>query len=72
MPELTLEALAARLQALEQEVAEQKRAAAPGRVKDWRRVAGLFTGSEFMKEVDAAGAAIREAEREAARDGAVQ
>jgi len=59
MAELTLESLAARVQALEAEVAEQKR-----QKKDWRRVVGMFSGSEFMQEVDAEGAAIRQAERD--------
>ncbi len=65
MPELTLEALAKRLEAVEKELAELKR---PAGEKDWRRVAGMFTGSEFMKQVDAEGQAIREAERKAARE----
>lgn len=65
MTELTLEALAKRIEALEQKRAEQ---ATPqlSKKKDWRRVAGMFTGSEFMKQVDAEGQAIREAERKAA------
>jgi hypothetical protein len=66
MPELTLEALAARVEALEKELAELKQ---PARKKDWRRVAGMFTDSEFMKQVDAEAEAIREAERKAAREG---
>jgi len=68
MAELTLESLAERVAALERELAEQKALNGP-RKKDWRRVAGMFTGSEFSKEVDAAGQAIREAERKAAREG---
>jgi hypothetical protein len=66
MTELTLESLAQRVAALEKDLAEQK-AKADGK-KDWRRVAGMFTGSEFMKQVDAEGQAIREAERKAARE----
>jgi hypothetical protein len=31
---------------------------------DWRRMIGMFTGSDFMKRVDAAGQAIRKKERE--------
>ena len=69
MPELTLEALAARLEAVERELAEQKAAAAPARKKDWRRTIGMFAESEFMKQVDAECAAMREAERAAAREG---
>ncbi|MFO0806181.1 MAG: hypothetical protein U0791_24020 [Gemmataceae bacterium] len=66
MSDVTLESLAQRVAAIEQVLAEQKANAAP--IKDWRRVAGMFTGSEFMKQVDAEGQAIREAERKAARE----
>ena len=69
MAELTPEAFAAmeqRLAAVEKQLAALT-ATKPPRKKDWRRVAGMFTGSEFMKDVDAEGAAIREAERQAAR-----
>ena len=34
---------------------------------DWRRTVGMFTGSDFMKRVDAAGQAIREKDRERAK-----
>lgn len=37
--------------------------------KDWRSAVGMFTGSEFMKKVDAEGAAIRQQDREEARRG---
>jgi hypothetical protein len=67
MTELTLEALAKRIEAIEQKLAEQA-TPSPNQKKDWRRVAGMFTGSEFMKQVDAEGEAIREAERKAARE----
>lgn len=67
MAELTLEALAKRIEAIEKELAEQRDRKA--REKDWRRVAGMFTGSAFMKLVDAEGRALREAERQAAREG---
>ncbi len=66
MTEPTLESLAARLAIVERELAEQR--AREDSRKDWRRVAGMFTGSEFMKQVDAEGQAIREAERKAARE----
>ena len=66
MPELTLEALAKRLEAVEKELAELKQ---PARKKDWRRVVGMFAGSDFMKQLDAEVEAMREAEREAAREG---
>jgi hypothetical protein len=65
MAELTLEALAKRIEAIEQKMAEQAEQP-PTRKKDWQRVVGMFTGSEFMKQVDAEGQTIREAERKAA------
>lgn len=67
MTEQALEAILKRLDAIEKQLAEQS--AKSPRKKDWRRVAGMFTGSEFMKDVDAEGAALREAERVAAREG---
>jgi hypothetical protein len=60
MDQLTLESLARRVEALERAVNLQLK---PVRQKDWRRVVGMFGDSEFMKQVDAAGQAIREAER---------
>ena len=66
MNELTPEAFAEltkRVEALERQAAQQA-AAEQTRKKDWRRSVGMFTGSEFMKDVDAEGAAIREAARE--------
>jgi hypothetical protein len=68
MAEPTLQEIIRRLEAVEKQLAEQA-VAKPGRKKDWRRVVGMFTGSEFMKDVDAEGAAIREAERVTAREG---
>jgi hypothetical protein len=59
MPELTLESLAARIEAIEKQLAAQQ--AAP-RKKDWRRVAGMFTGNDYQKQIDAEGAAIRAAD----------
>jgi hypothetical protein len=64
MTELTLEALAKRIEELERKFAECKEPK-----KDWRRVAGMFEGSEFMKQVDAECEAVRDAERQAAREG---
>ena len=64
MTELTLEDVAKRIEALEKKFAERE---APK--KDWRRSVGMFDGSEFMKQVDAEGEAIREADRKAAREG---
>ncbi len=63
MPELTLEALAARIEAIEKQLAAQQNASAP-RKKDWRRVAGMFTGNDFQKQIDAEGAAIRAADHD--------
>lgn len=60
MEQITLESLARRIEALERALNHQVR---PVRQKDWRRVVGMFGDSEFMKQVDAAGQAIREAER---------
>lgn len=63
MAELTLEALEKRVRELERRLDE--RATVPG--KDWRAVAGMFTGSEFSKQIDEEARKIREADREAAR-----
>lgn len=68
MTDPTLEEIAKRLEAVEKQLAAQAATNAPPK-KDWRRSVGMFTGSEFMKDVDAEGAAIREAERKAAREG---
>jgi hypothetical protein len=64
MPEITLESLAARIEALEKKLAQQ---AAPSPIKDWRSTIGMFADSELAREVDAEIAAAREAERESAR-----
>jgi hypothetical protein len=37
--------------------------------KDWRKVAGMFRDSEFMRKVDEECLRDREAERDAARRG---
>lgn len=68
MTEITLEAIVKRLEAVEKKLAE-KETEQLGRKKDWRHVAGMFTGSDFMKQVDAEGQAIREADRKAAQEG---
>ena len=65
MAEPTLESLAKRIEVLERELAEQRLQTV--RKKDWRRTVGMFTGNDFMKQVDAEGEAIREADREAVR-----
>ena len=51
-------------QARRQEIAAQK-AGVPE--KDWRKTIGMFAGSDFIKQLDAECAALREAERAAAR-----
>jgi len=66
MPEVTLENLAARVEVLEQRLNVQQ-APPLARTKDWRRTVGMFAGSEFIKQLDAECAAMREAERVAAR-----
>ena len=66
MAEPTLESLAKRIEVLERELAEQRLQTV--RKKDWRRTVGMFTGNDFMKQVDAEGEAIREADREAVRE----
>lgn len=64
MNDLTLEALARRVEALERALRLNSSGTRP---RDWRRVVGLFGDSELAREVDAAGQAIRAAEREEAR-----
>ena len=57
-----------RLSELEKKVDRLVRAKSRGtKKKDWRSSIGMFTGNELMKEIDAAGAAIRERERRQAR-----
>ena len=63
MSELTLESLARRLEEVERRLNEKE----ASRSKDWRRVAGMFTGRELSKIVDEEGRKIREADREQAR-----
>jgi hypothetical protein len=60
MNDLTLESLARRVEALERAL-DLKLASV--RSKDWRRVVGMFGDSEFMRQVDAEGQALRVAER---------
>ena len=64
MHEVTLESLARRVEALERALALQPTSV---RSQDWRRVVGMFGDSEFMRQVDAEGQALREAERAEAR-----
>jgi hypothetical protein len=60
MDVVTLESLAQRVAALERALRIEP--PAPG-TDDWQRVVGMFTGSDFMKQVDEEGQRIREAER---------
>lgn len=60
MNDLTLETLAQRVEALERALRFQP--PSPGK-DDWRRVIGMFAGSDFMKQVDEEGRKLREAER---------
>jgi hypothetical protein len=64
MAEITLESLAKRVEALEHALKGKARSS-----KDWRRVIGVFSDSEFMREVDEECQRMREQEREAARRG---
>ena len=67
MPELTLEALAARVAAVERRLDTLSGVVPPSR--DWRSVVGLFDGSEFMPRVDAEIQSLRAAEDTEARNG---
>jgi hypothetical protein len=64
MTEISLESLARRVEALERALDVNQRS---NRSKDWRRVVGMFGDSDFQKQVDAEGQAIREADRAEAR-----
>ena len=58
-----------RVQALEQKVASLTVAGArQNKPKDWRLAIGLFPNNELMKQIDAAGQAIRDAERRRAKN----
>ena len=64
MNEPTLESLAERVDALERELQIQRTTTTK---KDWHRVVGIAGDSELMRQIDAEGQRIREAEREEAR-----
>jgi hypothetical protein len=65
MAEITLEALAKRIEALENKMKQQEI-----RKRDWRSVVGMFDDDpEFMQKVLSEAEAIRETERKAAREG---
>ena len=67
MPELTLESLAQRVAALEQQLAFMRGVIPPSR--DWRSVVGIFERTEFSMQMEAEMQALRQAERKAAREG---
>jgi hypothetical protein len=69
MSELTLESLAKRVEALEAALARKEPNHSP---KDWRKVVGMFAGSDFMRQVDEEGRKIREAERAQAQQEPVE
>lgn len=50
---------------MEKQVAAQR--AKSARTKDWRKTVGIFAGNEFIEQLDATVAEMREAERRAAR-----
>ena len=64
MPEITLEALATRLEAVEKKVESLIPAA-----RDWRSVVGISEENEFTRAMYADMEALREADRKAAREG---
>ncbi len=71
MTEPTLESLAARVTELEWKIAGfQPDVIAPTR--SWQSVAGMFTGSEFMKEVDEEIVRLREIDRNAHAEGGTE
>jgi hypothetical protein len=67
MPEITLEALASRLEAVEKKLATLTSVVPP--VRDWRSVVGISDDNEFTRAMYAEMEARREAERVAARAG---
>jgi hypothetical protein len=65
MSPVTLENLAQRVTALERELAQWRQThQQPQAWKDWRQAVGHFTPSELSEEVDAAGRAVRQADRQ--------
>ncbi len=67
MTDVTLEALAERLAALERQAAPPQSPPADviPATRDWRTVVGMFDDSEFMQQVDAEVEALRAAEQKA-------
>ena len=68
MPEVTLESLAARVAAVERELAALKGVSLPSR--DWQSVVGIIEETEFTRRRIAAMEAAREADRQAALEAA--
>ena len=68
MPEVTLESLAARLAAVERELAGLKGGYTPA-TRDWESVVGIIEETEFTRQRIAAMEAAREADRQAALEG---
>lgn len=61
----SLETLEQRVAALEKNMARLLQAQEQRPVfKDWRQAVGRFPGNELMKQIDEAGRAIREADRQ--------
>lgn len=69
MDELTLESLAARLESVEKRLDSLAGLNVIPPARDWRSVAGLSEENEFTRRMYAEMEALREAEREAARNG---
>ena len=67
MATVDIEALQKRIESLESEVAEL-RARVETKKKDWRELAGSFSGDDVMREIEEAALRYREADREAARN----
>jgi hypothetical protein len=65
MPEITLESLAARLDAVERELHDRSASAVPHH--DWRQLVGTMEDNEFTRAMLAEIEAAREAERAEAR-----
>lgn len=68
MPEVTLESLAARLSAVERDLAALKGGYTPA-VRDWESVVGTFEDTESFRRMQAEITAIKDAQRLAAETG---
>ena len=65
MAEVTSESLAARLPAVEAELAEQKRNLVSAKQKDWRKVVGISSENKFTRPMRVEIEAVSDAERQA-------